>query len=126
MCYGIVKHDLTKPYYNLCDYVQSFEVGEHISEKYESIFIENICNNARKGIIMSWAQKGQGGDGHINEKSITYITEKIEKHGFKLNKEKTNEIRNMFIKNIFFSIEDLQFRNNLLIFDRVYFKTSMR
>ena len=53
ICKDIEIYDLTKPYYNHSDYVQTFEVGEHIPNKYESIFIQNICNNAQKGIIMS-------------------------------------------------------------------------
>ena len=114
ICKNIEKHDLTKPYYNPSDYVQSFEVGEHIPKKYESIFIKNICNNANKGIIMSWALPGQGGDGHVNEKSTKYIIKKIENHGFKLNREKTKEIR----QNINISPYFLYFRHNLLIFDK--------
>lgn len=115
ICEDIESHDLTKPYNNMCDYVQTFEVGEHIPKKYESIFIENICNNAKKGIIMSWALPGQGGDGHVNEKSTTYIIEKIERYGFKLNREKTDEIRqNITITPIF-----IYFKHNLLIFDKV-------
>lgn len=113
ICDDIESHDLTKPYYNLSDYVQTFEVGEHIPEKYESIFIENICNNAKKGIIMSWALPGQGGDGHVNEKSTSYIIKKIEKYGFKLNREKTNEIRQNI--NIYF----IYFNLSLLVFDKV-------
>jgi len=115
ICKDIEIHDLTKPYYNHSDYVQTFEVGEHIPKKYESIFIQNICNNAQKGIIMSWALPGQGGDGHINEKSTNYIIKEIEKYGFKLNKEKTNEIR----QNINISPTFIYFRHNLLIFDKV-------
>lgn len=115
ICDDIENHDLTEPYYNLSDYVQTFEVGEHIPEKYESIFIENICNNAKKGIIMSWALPGQGGDGHVNEKSTSYIIKKIEKYGFKLNREKTNEIR----ENIIISPNFIYFKHNLLIFDKV-------
>lgn len=115
ICKDIEKHDLTKPYYNPSDYVQSFEVGEHIPKKYESIFIKNICNNANKGIIMSWALPGQGGDGHVNEKSTKYIISKIENHGFKLNINKTKEIR----KNINISPYFLYFRHNLLIFDKL-------
>ncbi len=115
ICDDIESYDLTKPYYNLSDYVQTFEVGEHIPKKYESIFIENICNNAKKGIIMSWGLPGQGGDGHVNEKSTSYIIKKIEKYGFKLNREKTNEIR----QNITISPNFIYFKHNLLIFDKV-------
>lgn len=66
---------------------------------------------------MSWALPGQGGDGHINEQSTSYIITKIEKCGFKLNREKTNEIRkNITISSPIF----LYFRYNLLMFDKVF------
>lgn len=42
-----VKHDLIKFYYNPKDYVQTFEVGEHIPVEYEGVFIDNITRNAR-------------------------------------------------------------------------------
>ena len=64
---------------------------------------------------MSWALPGQGGDGHINEKSTTYIIKEVEKYGFKLNKKKTNEIR----QSIDISPTFMYFRHNLLIFDKV-------
>ena len=114
-CKNIEKWDLTKLYNNPADYVQSFEVGEHIPKKYESVFIKNICNNAKKGIILSWALPGQGGDGHVNEKSTKYIISMIEKNGFKLNERKTQEIRN----HIGLSLRFLYFRHNLLIFDKI-------
>jgi hypothetical protein len=115
ICKDIIKHDLTTPYYNKHEYVQSFEVGEHIPKKYENIFIQNICNNATKGIILSWADVGQGGDGHINEKNQKEIIKLIEENGFKLNKNKTNEIRNC----IDYSLLYLYFKYNLLIFDKL-------
>lgn len=110
-----VKHDLTKSYYNPKDYVQTFEVGEHIPKEYESIFIDNITTNAKKGIIMSWAVEGQGGDGHINERPVSYIQEAIEKKGFQLNEEKTKELRNSINPHVDF----LYFRHNLMVFDRI-------
>jgi hypothetical protein len=111
----IVKQDLTKPYNNPKDYVQTFEVGEHIPKEHESTFINNITSNAKKGIIMSWAVDGQGGDGHVNERSVDYIKKLIEDKGFKYNSDKTKELRNSIKSNINF----LYFRHNLLIFDRI-------
>lgn len=115
ICDGIEKFDLTKPYNNPVDYVQTFEVGEHIPIKYESIFIQNICKNAKKGIIMSWAIDGQGGDGHVNEKSTDDIIKLIENNGFKFNKEESHKLRQYIgiHKNF------LYFRHNLMIFNKV-------
>lgn len=53
--------------------MQSFEVGEHILAEFENNFIKNIADNARKGIIMSWALVGQGGYKHVNERNNDYI-----------------------------------------------------
>ena len=64
---------------------------------------------------MSWALPGQGGDGHINERPTKYIIERIEKHGFKLNRDKTNKIRKIISNKLLF----IYFRHNLLIFDKV-------
>ena len=51
----------------------SLEVGEHIPIEFEQIFIDNICNNTRKTIILSWAIEGQPGDGHVNCRNNDYI-----------------------------------------------------
>jgi hypothetical protein len=115
VCKGVEKWDLTKSYNNPSDYVQTFEVGEHIPKQYESMFIQNICRNAKKGIIMSWAVPGQGGDGHINEKSRKDVIYLIEKCGFKLNKDATYNMR----RNMGISLRFLYFRRNLLVFDKI-------
>jgi hypothetical protein len=109
------KYDLTKPLTLKADFVQSFEVGEHIPVKYMKIFINNICNNARRGIIMSWAIEGQGGDGHINELPVEKVVYLVEKNGFKLNKNNTLWIR----ENIDYDIHFIYFKYNLLIFDKI-------
>ena len=59
------------------DLVLCLEVGEHIPEEYESVFLENIINSARDRVILSWAKKGQGGFGHVNNKDNDYIISKM-------------------------------------------------
>ena len=54
-------------------WVMSLEVGEHLPSKFEDIFINNLHNNNVDGILLSWALKGQGGDGHVNEQNNDYI-----------------------------------------------------
>ena len=110
-----VKHDLTTPYFNPKDYVQSFEVGEHIPKEFESIFIDNITKNARKGIILSWAIPGQGGDGHINEQPTSYIVKEMKKRGFQFDKTKSLQLRDSIPPNVYF----LYFRHNLMVFNRI-------
>ena len=67
--------DLTKDYDDAYDWILCLEVGEHIPQIYEKAFIKNIDKNNKKGIILSWAVEGQGGEGHVNERNNNYIKE---------------------------------------------------
>lgn len=64
------------------DWVMSLEVGEHLPKQYEQTFIDNLIANADKGIVLSWAKKGQGGHGHVNEQNNDYIKAIFEKKGW--------------------------------------------
>jgi cyclopropane fatty-acyl-phospholipid synthase-like methyltransferase len=77
------------------DWVLSFEVGEHLPKEYESVFIDNLCNHAKKGIIMSWAFPGQPGEGHINCQSSEYIIQEMYKRGFLVDYFASNEMRSI-------------------------------
>lgn len=84
---GIVKYmDLTIPHYGLpvYDWVVSIEVAEHIPKQYESIFLDNIFRHAKEGIILSWAVPGQGGFRHVNNRSVQYVMQIMNKNGFQL------------------------------------------
>jgi cyclopropane fatty-acyl-phospholipid synthase-like methyltransferase len=59
------------------DWAMSLEVGEHLPQQFEDIFIYNLHNNNKRGIVLSWAIKGQGGHGHVNEQNTDYIKSKI-------------------------------------------------
>lgn len=65
---NIKKQDLTRlfsvPKNGNCIFL---EVAEHIPEKYTDIFLHNIIDACDDKLIMSWATRGQGGLGHINE-----------------------------------------------------------
>ena len=69
--------DLSKPnkLEEKFDWVLCLEVGEHIPKEYESILIKNIDDNNTKGVVLSWAVVGQGGDGHVNCQDNEYIKE---------------------------------------------------
>ena len=77
--------DLSKPHLfdPPYDWVLSLEVGEHIPKEFESIFIDNLVNNCKFGIILSWAIVGQHGTGHVNCQNNEYVKEKIQKKGFR-------------------------------------------
>lgn len=55
------------------DWVISLEVGEHIPKQFEHQFLNNLHHHNTQGIILSWAVKGQGGFGHVNEQDNDYI-----------------------------------------------------
>jgi cyclopropane fatty-acyl-phospholipid synthase-like methyltransferase len=68
-----IPHKFDQPF----DWVMSLEVGEHLPVQFEDVFINNLHNNNKHGIILSWAVKGQGGHGHFNEQNNDYIKQKI-------------------------------------------------
>ncbi len=73
--------------------VMSLEVGEHIPEISEAVFIDNLVRNASKYILLSWGIPGQPGFGHINCKSNEYIAQKFRERGFYLNVPISNYLR---------------------------------
>jgi cyclopropane fatty-acyl-phospholipid synthase-like methyltransferase len=75
------------------DWVMSLEVGEHLPPQFEDIFIENLHNNNKYGIVLSWAVKGQGGHGHFNEQNNDYIKSKICKLGYINDIKSENKLR---------------------------------
>lgn len=87
--------DLTIPQYGIRQYewIISLEVAEHIPEKYEAVYLDNIFRHATEGIILSWAVPGQGGLSHINNKPIEYVTKVMRDNGFKIDAEKTMKLQ---------------------------------
>jgi cyclopropane fatty-acyl-phospholipid synthase-like methyltransferase len=75
------------------DWVMSLEVGEHLPPQFEDIFIHNLHNNNKCGIVLSWAIKGQGGHGHFNEQNNDYIKSKICDLGYINDIEIENKLR---------------------------------
>ncbi len=73
-----VPFDLEKRY----EWVISLEVGEHLPQQYEALFIDNLIRHCAKGIVISWALKGQGGCGHVNEQPNSYIKHLFQERGF--------------------------------------------
>lgn len=64
------------------DWVLSLEVGEHIPECFELVFLSNLHRHNRSGIVLSWAVPGQGGHGHVNERSNSHVRESVERLGY--------------------------------------------
>ena len=76
--------DLSIPQYGILqyDWIISLEVAEHIPEKYEAVYLDNIFRLAKEGIILSWAVPEKGGLGHINSKPIEYVYKVMRENGF--------------------------------------------
>ena len=50
------------------DWVVSLEVAEHIPSKFTARYLRTLkALGIRVGLILTWAQPGQGGEGHVNE-----------------------------------------------------------
>ena len=110
---GLCKYaDLSQPFISSkFDWVVSLEVGEHIPKESEQQFIDNLCEHAQQGILLSWAPPSQLGEGHINCQEGSYLIEEIYKRGFLVDMVKTNEIRS--------NCETWWFQRNLLVFYKV-------
>jgi len=73
------------------DVAMSVEVAEHIPTKLSDRLVSTLVKSSDL-IVLTAAQKGQGGTDHINEQPKSFWIEKFEKRGFEFKKELTNEI----------------------------------
>jgi SAM-dependent methyltransferase len=93
--------------------VISLEVGEHIPREYQDIFIENVTNLCDNFLIVSWAVRGQGGYGHVNELNNDEILPLFLKKGFVLLEKETEELRKVpenyciYFKNTLFVLKKI-------------------
>jgi hypothetical protein len=77
------------------DWVLSFEVGEHIPYEMEGVFIQNVHRHNTKGVILSWAEKGQMGHFHVNERDNNYIKTIFASLGYLNDIEEERKLRSM-------------------------------
>lgn len=89
------------------DWVMSLEVGEHLPQQYEKIFIENLMRHAKEGIVLSWAIKNQGGTGHFNEQNNDYIKAIFANYGYMNDLDAEKKLRNF---------SGTWFRKSLMVF----------
>jgi hypothetical protein len=114
LCKHFLKKDLTDLIHlPLKGSVISLEVGEHLPKIYQENFTHNLIKHCTKHLVLSWAEIGQPGIGHINCRSQEDVISDIESRGFKLNREATEDARNNIDENCNW------FRRTLLIFERV-------
>lgn len=82
------KHD-----FGLSDWVISIETGEHIPKQFEKNFLSNLTNSAKTGIILSWAEEEQDGEGHVNCRSQEYLQRELYKLKFLYDANKSWRLR---------------------------------
>ena len=104
--------DLTKKLYLSHDCSISLEVGEHLPKEAQEVFMSNVCDSAKQMLILSWAEIGQAGIGHVNCRSQEDVIADVESRGFIWDKELTKDARNNIDDNTSW------FRRTLLIFKR--------
>lgn len=90
----------------------SIEVGEHIPKEYEKTFLNNLVNNTKDRLILSWAIPGQDGVGHVNCQHNFYIMEEMDKLGMGILVGDTMEIRKHIDNNMSY------LRNTLMVFKK--------
>lgn len=79
----------------VANWVLSLEVGEHIPQRYEETFIDNLHRHNTKGIVLSWARPGQGGIGHCNERPQEYVSQRFESLGYRRDAKQEQAFRNV-------------------------------
>lgn len=92
--------------------VMCLEVAEHIPKDLEDVFLENVTKVCEKHLILSWAVKGQGGEGHVNEQNWDYVVKKLRKLGFVYNREESLRWREEAGQDYSW------FKNSIYIFER--------
>lgn len=75
------------------EWVMSLEVGEHVPAEYADAFLDNLCESAKKGIVLSWAVPGQNGHGHVNEQANGYVVQKMLERGWHNDQQMETKLR---------------------------------
>jgi hypothetical protein len=114
--YNIIQQDLSKrfslPQQGNCIFL---EVAEHIPAQYEDIMLENIINACDDKLIMSWAIRGQGGYGHVNEINNDEAIIKVVSKGMTFLPQETMQVRSII------SVHEhawVWFKNTTLVFKK--------
>lgn len=119
--YNIQQQDITIPLsIKEKGIVICLEVAEHIPSQYEDIFLNNIIDACDNKLIMSWAIRGQCGDGHINCLNNDEVIPKLISRGLKFLANETEDARNMIdpIKDNWIDGDLPHFKNTILIFHK--------
>ena len=78
--------------YNI-DFVQSFEVAEHIEEEYADVFVHNLIKDDPDIILLTAAPPDQHGFQHVNCQERYYWMKKMKDERYLFNQDLLNEIK---------------------------------
>ena len=80
----VFEHDLCEPLRFMPNEPRlsvCLEVAEHIPNQFESVFLDNISYEAPH-IALSWAVRGQGGNGHVNCRNSEEVVAIMDDRGY--------------------------------------------
>ena len=75
------------------DFVQSFEVAEHIEEEYANVFIHNLIKDDPDIVLLTAAPPDQHGFQHVNCKEREYWMKKMKDKDYLFNQDLLNDIK---------------------------------
>ena len=78
--------------YNI-DFVQSFEVAEHIEKEYADVFIYNLIKDDPDIVLLTAAPPEQHGFQHVNCQEREYWMKKMKDKNYLFNQDLLNEIK---------------------------------
>ncbi|OGN63429.1 MAG: hypothetical protein A3E80_04250 [Chlamydiae bacterium RIFCSPHIGHO2_12_FULL_49_9] len=90
-CFTNSKTSESGPY----DVVSCFEVAEHIPAQFTDTVLNNLISQIKDDgiLVLSWARKGQGGLGHVNEQDAFYVLKKMDQLGFSCDEKDSRQLR---------------------------------
>lgn len=111
---GIKQADITEPInVKKQGTVLCLEVLEHIEPEFTDSAISNLVNACSGRMVVSWALKGQGGCGHVNEQNEEWVIERFEREGFVLNGLASERLRKAGGSDLWW------FKKSIYVFDKV-------
>jgi hypothetical protein len=96
------------------DTVICLEVAEHIDESFADLVAYQVARCAKKTLIWTAAQPGQGGIGHINCQHREYWDKKLTEQGLVRNIELETRMLEFIVQGPHMG----WFRNNVMLFER--------
>ncbi len=93
--------------------VMCLEVMEHIPLELQDAALDNLLAACTGRLIISWAVKGQGGCGHVNEQNADYVVPLIEAKGYALNVGIGSMLRSVAGRELWW------FKESIYVFDKV-------